>query len=546
MASIYLSVTSSIAAAALLVALWKALLFVIRPYLSPLRSLPGPPNPSWFFGQMKQMWEVDDPGLAEHWVEQYGHSITFTGLFNINRLYTTDPRALHHILNTTDVYQRSGMSRANVRRILGSGILTTEGEEHRHQRRIMNPAFAPAHIRELTGIFFDKAIQLRDIWAKKVQQDAPVRVNALEALNKMTLDIIGLAGFNYAFNALNEDGTPNELAEAFQRMFSADHHPNLLARLQHVAPIFRIIPTERVRQVNEAQKVLHRIGMKLIQEKKADISAHAAAEKRGVKRDDLQGRDLLTLLIKANMATDIPESQRLSDEDVLAQVPTFLIAGHETTSTTATWCLFALTQNPMIQDKLREELLSVPEERPSMDDLTELPYLDMVVRETLRLHAPVPHNLRSAVKDDVIPLNEPFVDKHGNVCKEIRIAKGDMLMIPIIALNRSKRIWGEDAYEFKPERWENPPPAAAEIPGVFSHLMTFIGGPRACIGYKFSIVEIKAIIFTLVRSFEFKLAVRPEDVVKRSGIVQRPIVLSEPQGGNQMPLLISPVQGATF
>jgi len=71
----------------------------------------------------------------------------------------------------------------------------------------------------------------------------------------------------------------------------------------------------------------------------------------------------------------------------------------------------------------------------------------------------------------------------------IRVSKGDPIFIPILAINRSEAIWGADAAEFKPERWASLPDAASQVPGVWGHLMTFIGGPRACIGYRFSLVE---------------------------------------------------------
>src|SRR5438309_414607 len=92
---------------------------------------------------------------------------------------------------------------------------------------------------------------------------------------------------------------------------------------------------------------------------------------------------------------------------MIIEVPTFLVAGHETTSTATTWALYALTQAPEIQTKLRKELLSVSTDNPTMDELNELPYLEAVVRETLRLYAPVPSTIRVAVKDDVLPLGTP-------------------------------------------------------------------------------------------------------------------------------------------
>ena len=98
----------------------------------------------------------------------------------------------------------------------------------------------------------------------------------------------------------------------------------------------------------------------------------------------------------------------------------FLVAGHETTSTATMWCLFALTQSLDVQHKLREELLSVDTDKPDMDQLNALPYLDAVVRETLRVHAPVPTITRVAMKDDVIPVAEPFVDRYGKVQDHIK------------------------------------------------------------------------------------------------------------------------------
>ena len=89
-------------------------------------------------------------------------------------------------------------------------------------------------------------------------------------------------------------------------------------------------------------------------------------------------------------------------------------------SVATTWALFALTQSPDVQVKLRNELLSVSTDNPTMEELNALPYLDAVVRETLRLHAPVSSTARQAMKDDIIPLSIPFTDKKGVVHHEIR------------------------------------------------------------------------------------------------------------------------------
>lgn len=98
----------------------------------------------------------------------------------------------------------------------------------------------------------------------------------------------------------------------------------------------------------------------------------------------------------------------------------FFIAGHETTAGSVGWCLFALSLDKRVQHKLREELLAVPTDAPTMDDLMSLPYLDAVLRETLRLYSPVTSTTRQATKDDCIPLSKPFKDRYGKVHHSIQ------------------------------------------------------------------------------------------------------------------------------
>ncbi|KAF8645783.1 hypothetical protein AX16_007578 [Volvariella volvacea WC 439] len=478
--------------------------------------------------------------LHEKWIQEYGPVIKYSGLFGMQRFYTTDPKAVNHILMNSYIYQKPEGARFNLSEILGNGVLITEEDKHKQQRRIMNPAFGAAQIRELTEIFVEKSVQLRDVWeAESIKQGGVGRIDVLSWLSRMTLDVIGLAGFNYHFDNLQPGSKPTELNEAFAALFRSGQRLRLLPFIRGLVPALRWLPTERSTESKKAHATMNRIARHLLQESKV-----AVADNKGSLNDKNQRRDLLSLLVRANMATDLPESQRMDDEDVMAQVPTFLVAGHETTSTATTWALYALCLDLRVQTKLREELLSLPTENPTMDQLNSLPYLDAVVRETLRIHCPVPSTIRVAVREDVIPLSTPFTDRNGIVRDSVKIPKGQSLIVPILALNRAKYIWGEDSKEFKPERWENLPEATSTIPGVWGNQLTFLGGPRACIGYRFSLVEMKALLFTLVRAFEFELAVPASDVMKKSSIVQRPLLKSDPDGKNQLPLLIRPYSPA--
>ena len=132
-----------------------------------------------------------------------------------------------------------------------------------------------------------------------------------------------------------------------------------------------------------------------------------------------------------------------------AEVPTFLAAGHETTATATGWVLYELAKNPALQENLREELLLVDSDTPPMEELSELPYLDKVVREILRLHPPVTLLNREAAHDAVIPVSEPFVDAQGKLQRGIEVRRGNRIFVGIAAFQTSKEIWGEDALEFK-------------------------------------------------------------------------------------------------
>ncbi|KAF7304539.1 hypothetical protein HMN09_00856600 [Mycena chlorophos] len=523
----------------------------LRDATSPTRHLPGPPSSHWFFGNLKQM--RDDREAERKWIARWGRTMRMTRFLGQGMLYTLDTKALHHILTHTDVFQKSEASRFGLGRLVGPGILVVEGEQHRRQRKIMNPAFGPPQVRALTSIFVDKALQLRDMWSAQIAASGKgsATVESLSWFSKASLDIIGLAGFSHDINAVGTaDGGPqDELAEAFERITASESSFSLPRFLQMRFPPFRRIPTLSDASVLDAQKKMKSIGQRLLEQSKREVVENGTFETG-------HGRDLLTLLVKANTSKEVPESQRLCDEDVIAQVPTFLVAGHETTSTALTWALYALTQHPHIQARLREELLSVATDTPTMDELNALPFLECFVREVLRLYGPVPSTSRMAMRDDVIPLGTPFTGRDGVVRDSIRIKKGQIVVIPITAVNKDPALWGPDAGQFVPERWERttqPPfaPSAssaglldAPVPGVWGSLLTFLGGPRGCIGFRFSLVETKALLFTLVRAFEFELGVDGgADMVgvRGNGIVERPILKGREQEGCQLPVVIRAV-----
>jgi cytochrome P450 len=392
----------------------------------------------------------------------------------------------------------------------------------------MNPAFGPTQLRSFAPIFNQKAAEVRDIWLSQLNENNAdaVELDVTIYMSRATLDIIGLAGFDYEFNSLQSK--EDEFSAAFRALVTrgsaSTSRSTIRVLLASFAPILLKLPLPLpgTKTVRAAKKVIDRIGNQLVHERKSALlreKSYGAKEK-----SDTTKRDLLTLLVRANLQ----DADGMSDVDVHSQIATFLIAGHETTSTAMTWTFFGLCQNLDAQRKLREELMTLATDEPTMDELKALPYLDMVIRESLRLYAPVFAVRREVANDTVLPMRD------GSL---ISMSAGDRLVVPIFAMNTDKDLWGADAFEFKPDRWKSPPEAVSEHPGVWSNLMSFLGGTRACIGYQFTLLEMKCLLFPLIKTFEFSLVVPAEDIVwQNRSVVRRPFIKGSEEEGPKLPL----------
>ncbi len=171
-----------------------------------------------------------------------------------------------------------------------------------------------------------------------------------------------------------------------------------------------------------------------------------------------------------------------------------MIAGMDTTSNALSRILYLLAGSMTVQEKLRAELLEATQNGSidvAYDDLMKLPYLDAVIRETLRAYSPAPltsrtfvsyeffhtsriaHHILSAAKDHVIPLSSPVRGRDGSLLSEIVVPKGTLVILHIQASNTNKGLWGDDALAWKPERWLSPLPAEVErsgLPNLYSNL----------------------------------------------------------------------------
>lgn len=169
-----------------------------------------------------------------------------------------------------------------------------------------------------------------------------------------------------------------------------------------------------------------------------------------------------------------------------------MVAGNETSSTGTSWALHLLSTHPEVQARLRAEVQAVDDDRPSLyvclkipadndsEVLNGLPYLDKVLKEVLRLSGPVPVTIRQATKKTAIPLSIPIEGRDGTSMDSITVNDGTPVLLCFSTINKSKEIWGHDAESFNPDRFDDTSLPRKHVPGVYSQLMSFGGGPHNC------------------------------------------------------------------
>lgn len=202
---------------------------------------------------------------------------------------------------------------------------------------------------------------------------------------------------------------------------------------------------------------------------------------------------------------------------------------------------------PEIQQELRNECLAFSENTP-FDQLDTLPMLNAVIRETIRVAPPGPVTAREAMKDDVIRLSRPIADTDGNMMDEVEIRKGQTIYLHMRHYNTSTDLWGPDAVSWRPSRWlgadkkRGVPDSVPDGPGVWPNVLSFGDGPRRCMGYRLWLIEVKMIIFALIRGYEWE-PVEGLRMYKTFMFTIRPMVEGEEDKDYSMPLIMRPYKG---
>ncbi|TFY50921.1 hypothetical protein EVG20_g11255 [Dentipellis fragilis] len=356
---------------------------------------------------------------------------------------------------------------------------------------------------------------------------------------ELTLDIIGLSGFDFDFGALDDED--NEVSQAYKGlMVDGTLYPSKFDVV--LKSFWKYIPSDILHLVRFLpMKSYMRFRRYTLFMRKFAPEVFRKSESR----DD--GKDVASVLQRANSAED--PAKRLHPNELYDQISTILLAGHDTTSYTLTWLFWELAKNKSWQAKVREEVMAARnnaaargDDDLSAADLDRIPILNAVLKESMRVHPIVWYLARIAENDDVIPLAFPVTTKTGKTISAIPIRKGQGIQVSISAYNRMPEIWGEDAHEFNPDRFLGSRGAKQTSVGVFSNLLNFSGGLRACIGWRFSILEQQALAAMLLEKFEFSIPQDSavNDVKRKPSLVMVPIV--EDQPGLSLFLEAKPIQ----
>ncbi|WFD35614.1 Endocytosis and vacuole integrity protein [Malassezia cuniculi] len=501
-----------------------------------------PAKESFLTGNVPSFLRRDVVSVFLDWMTEYGGAVRFYGILGEPRLMISDPAALEHVLHTRVYsYSKARLAAHTLSSIMGHGLIVSEGDIHRRQKRAIQPGFSAQSIKNVSPVFLRCAELLAEHISSRISIDGHSSLVDMHALtSSATLDALGEAALGLEFGALanasakqngelhNMHPLPRALNHSLSIATRSSMWLNILGSATMLFPVLENLPVGvNSKEFLHATGVLHGIASDVVSRAKADVlhtadGAYHAADK-GIRKDD-ERPDLLAVLLRANknasntaQKTSVLDRATLSDQEMVGQVSTFIFAGHETTSTQITWLLLQLARNPQAQGRLRNAIHAAREQRGlaredrplTCDELAEIPYLDWCLRESLRLDGAIHTTSRIASENDVIPLSDG---------RRIAVAKGTLVLVPLNSISRDPKLWGDDAHKFVPERWENPPLGARVFPRVGG--VSFLQGPRACMGSNFALAEMRAFIGTLISQFSFECDGRA--IVPKRWLVSRP------------------------
>ena len=414
------------------------------------RDIPGPPR-TWLFGNQRE-FSRDQLNTLDRWAAKYGDFVS--ARFGRREIvFVNHPDAIEQVLVELNRKFIKHYRLRQTRRTLGQGLLTSEGDFWREQRKLAQPAFHRERIKAYGQCMVDFTERMIADW-----RDGQIR-DIHNDMMHLTLEIVAKTLFDAELG-----GQWAEASRAMETLMEC-----FVARTGSLITPPDWMPTPVNLRVLRAIRRLESILAEIIKTRRT------SGEDRG---------DLLSMLLHAQ---DEESGRSMSDQQLRDEVMTLFMAGHETTANTLAWAWFLLARNPTAERALHAELDLVLGDRPPCpDDLPRLKYAGHVIAETLRLYPPGWMLGREAI--------EP-VEVGGRP-----IAKGVTVFMPQWVVHRDPR-WYDDPLTFRPERWGE---------GLLERIpryayFPFGGGPRICIGNNFALMETVLVLAAIARKFRPRL-----------------------------------------
>ncbi|KAK7287125.1 hypothetical protein RIF29_00187 [Crotalaria pallida] len=405
---------------------------------------------------------------THHTVNKYGKK-SFLWEGTTPEVVITEPEQVKEVFSKIQDFPKPKSS--PLIKLLRIGLASYEGEKWAKHRKIINPFFHSEKLKGMLPSFFQSYKDMVSKWEEMLSSDGRMEIDVWPSLQNLTCDIIS----RIAFGSTYEEGTKIfELLKKEADIVIATRH-------RHNTSWFILTATNR--KIKKLERELQDAVGRIVKKRRE-------AMKNGEGTED----DLLGILLESNnnehQGNENNKAVVITDQEVVNECKHIYLAGQETTSTLLVWTMILLGKYPEWQTRAREEVLQVFGDRdPDFDGLSRLKIVTMILNEVLRLYSPAIYFKRDVRKDV----------KLGT----LQLPAGVQVSLPILLIHQDHDLWGDDAKEFRPERFSEGISKAAKGQVPF---FAFSYGPRNCIGQNFAMLEAKMIFSLLLRNFSFELS----------------------------------------
>eukprot|EP01102_Stenamoeba_stenopodia_P005084 TRINITY_DN15592_c0_g1_i1.p1 TRINITY_DN15592_c0_g1~~TRINITY_DN15592_c0_g1_i1.p1 ORF type:complete len:496 (+),score=139.14 TRINITY_DN15592_c0_g1_i1:173-1660(+) len=445
-------------------------------------------TPWWFMIVRHLFQKKSTDEVMKEIAEKYG-PVAYVRLGFGKKVFVSDAELCRRVLGNVDDYQKAVFFSPDsaIAKFTGHSVVTENGDEWRKQRKVINPAFKVQMIKSFTNGFIEKIQTFLDIVDKGLKaaeaKNEPFVFEPNDLLQKMTLDVLGKAVFDYDFNYMQNDKQ--------DEFITAYHH--ITTQVFSAKFIFMpwLLNSGLYKDVEKQMAIFDTFLYKLIDARRKHLSAHP----------DEEPKDLLGLMLQS------AEDEVFTDRQVRDNVFVFFIAGHETTAGALSSALYSMGLYPKEQAKLLEEVNKLEGAVPTYDNATRFEYIQAFTKEVMRVYTPAALILRETVKD--MQLGDYVIPEKTKVALNIH------------GIHHSPTLW-KDPEVFNPARFLQK--STSDSDDDRSSWMGFGTGPRACIGNNFSLLEQKLFLAMFLQRFEVEQCPDYELKLPIAGIM-RPIDL---------------------